>query len=813
MEENFSFGYWLRRQRLARDLRQDELATQLGIATVTLRKLESDARRPSLQVVTRVAAVFDLDAEQSDRLRQVARADLSPLALPLSDKPVVSASAPTPRHNLPAPPNAFIGRAQPLANLHTLLATTNLRLLTLTGPGGSGKTRLALQLASTLIDRYPDGIWLVDLAPIADETLVAGAICRVLPVPVPDRQTPAEYLRHYLRSKRLLLLLDNCEQVVTAAPLIGRLLATAPGLTVLATSRVPLRLRGEHAFAVPPLALPDPGAALSLAQLSQVEALQFFAAVARTALPQFSLSAQNAPAVAAICRRLDGLPLAIELAAARLRLFTPQTLLARLDDRLTLLSGGPRDLPQRQQTLRNTLDWSYALLDPAAQTLFARLGVFVGSYTLDAVEAIATDAAVPDVLESTAMLVEHNLLQREEGLDGMPRLRMLEVMREYALEHLAARGELAALRERHATYYLGLTTTAGPHFTAQEQEAWKQQLADEQDNLRAALAWQTAQPGGLPPDVRFAAVLVRHWTFSLQSHPLPRAILGLEGVEASRITAVQRAREDALCADLLGIYAARGDTWRSTVVLFLIGSLRENYGDPTGAIPILERCLRQYQQLGYAWGIAAASFDIARARHKLTSDRSADLSALLDALDQFRRLGSPRACSAVLGWLGFWSIEYGDWTAAAHYFAERQELNRQVGNAEGVANTHNNLGLLAYRQGDLARTVGQLQACILQAQQLAITSLIAWSLIPLGWIALAYGQPEQAVRLIGAGKALYQHPAGLTLAFEQAETEQVLARARVQLGATGFAAAWAAGQTLTVEQAVAEALAWADAGG
>jgi predicted ATPase/transcriptional regulator with XRE-family HTH domain len=663
MDENFSFGYWLRRQRLARDLRQDDLASQLAIATSTLRKLESDARRPSPQLIARVADAFGLAAEEADRLRRVARADLSPAALPLPNEPVNAAPPPERRHDLPAPPNPFIGRVEVLADLHALLTSTNLRLLTLIGPGGSGKTRLALQLASTLLDHYPDGVCFVDLAPLDDHALVAGAIARALAVPVPGNQTPDEYLRHYLRARRLLLLLDNCEQVVVAAPLIGALLATAPGLTVLATSRVPLRLRGEHEFAVPPLALPDPGADLSLEQLSQVEAVQLFAGVARTVLTSFSLTEQNAPAVAAICRRLDGLPLAIELAAARLRLFTPQALLVRLDERLRLLTGGLRDVPARQQTLRRTLDWSYDLLDAPQQALFARLGVLVGGGTLEAVAAIGADAAVPDVLESAAALVEHSLLQRAEGPDGEPCLLMLETMREYALERLAARGELAALRQRHAAYYLGLTTAAGPQFTVQDQEAWKQQLADEQANLRAALAWQRAQPGGLPPDVRFAAVLVRHWSFSLQSHPLPVAILGLEGVAASPSTAVHRAREEALCEDLLAIYEARGDTWRSTVVLFLIGSLRKNHGDPAGALPILERCLRQYQQLGYAWGIAAASFDIARARHQISFDGTADRAALCDVLDQFRRLGSPAACSAVLGWLGFWSMEHSDCAA------------------------------------------------------------------------------------------------------------------------------------------------------
>src|SRR5579859_2424555 len=360
-------------------------------------------------------------------------------------------------NNLPFQLTSFIGREQELSDLVHLLGAA--RLITLTGPGGSGKTRLALQVAAQMLDAFPDGVWFVDLFGVLDAVGVIPAIAQVLTVRESEGRSLAVSLAAYLRRKRLLLLLDNFEQVVAAAPQLYELLTAALGPTILVTSRVLLRVGGEHVYTLQPLPLPDLAGDAAPERVRHNPAVQLFVARAQALEPDFALTADNAIAIATICTRLDGLPLSIELAAARVRLLPPRALLERLDQRLPLLTGGERERPRRQQTLRDTLQWSWELLEPAEQALFRRLGVFASGWTLAAAAAICDRAGELDLLEGLTSLVDNSLVH-QRGLDGETRFGMLATLREFALEQLEASGEAAALRRHHAEYYTDLVERA-----------------------------------------------------------------------------------------------------------------------------------------------------------------------------------------------------------------------------------------------------------------------------------------------------------------------------------------------------------------
>ncbi|MDQ2787823.1 MAG: helix-turn-helix domain-containing protein, partial [Chloroflexota bacterium] len=477
--EDQTFGERLRQHRRAAGLSQEALAERAGLSVAAIAALERGRRtRPHPDTVALLATALALPPP--DRVTFIAAAT--------GDRPTVPERVmPRLTPTLPMPPTLLIGRERTEAAVLDLLQKTNgPRLLTLTGPGGVGKTRLALAVAALMGEAYADGVCFIDLSAVRDPPLVAATLAQALGLRERDGQPVYDLVLAYLRDQQRLLVLDNFEQVLDAAPIVADLLARCPRLVLLVTSRAALRVRGEQQFRVPPLAVPPSGRAVAPETAAGYPSVQLFVARAQAIQPDFTLNAANAAAVAQTCARLDGLPLALELAAARINVLPPAALLARLERRLAVLRDGARDLPARQRTLRATLDWSYDLLDAGEQALFARLGVFAGGATLAAITAICTPDDEMAALDTVAALADMSLVLPIEG-GGEPRTGMLVTLREYARDRLAERGEATRFDRAHAAYYLALAEAAEPMLTGAEQGLWLDKIEREHDNLRAAL--------------------------------------------------------------------------------------------------------------------------------------------------------------------------------------------------------------------------------------------------------------------------------------------------------------------------------------
>src|SRR6266700_1685670 len=640
-------------------------------------------------------------------------------------------------HNLPVQPTPLIGREREVAAVQQLLLREDVRLLTLTGPGGSGKTRLGLHAAAELSYHFTDGIYFVNLAPISDAELVAPTVAQTLGVKESPTRSMVEQLQAFLQEKRLLLVLDNFEQVVSAAPRLSDLLARCPDLKLLVTSRTVLHLAAEHEFAVPPLSLPDLNHLPDLVTLSQYEAVALFIARAQALKPEFQVSHANAPAVAEICARLDGLPLAIELAAARIKLLPPPALLARLGQRLAVLTSGGRDAPARQQTLRKTIEWSYQLLDAEEQRLFRRLSVFVGGCTLQAIEAVyaALDTQPPavPVLDGAASLLDKSLLRQTESEAEEPRLVILETIREYGREALEASGEAEVTHQAHATYSLALAEEAERAWNGPQQAGWLARLEQEHDNLRAAMNW-LLERGEAERALRLGTALWWFWYTHEHRHEgwneLSRALERSEGVAMPL-----RAR-----------------------ALWAAGSLAGSLGHVERGAVLCQESLALFREIGDTQGMGDATFHLAHvafARWDLAAARS----LFEESLVFLREAGDKTLTAWALNALALVILYQGEY-ARVHPLAEQAvETFRELGDTTGVAISLMTLARVAFCQGDLVRAQALAAEGLARASETGITSAEALALALQGEIALAQGEMATARLLIEQSHTLWQEVA------------------------------------------------------
>jgi predicted ATPase/transcriptional regulator with XRE-family HTH domain len=905
------FGALLRQQRLAADLTQEALAERAGLGRRSIQHLERGDVLPRRETARRLAIVLGLTGEQRTRFEALAQ----PLCRPRGTSGELSSTSPvrgaalwgTATHNLPAQVTSFIGREREIAEVRRLLGTT--RLLTLIGTGGTGKTRLAVQVVAGLLDHYPQGVWLAELAPIGDPDGVPTAVAGAVGVREEAGQPLVATLVAALRPRHLLLVLDNCEHLLDAcAALVEALLRGCPHVTVLATSREPVSLAGETSWRVPSLALPDSEHLPPPEALGQVEAVRLFVERALAAHPHFALTAHNAPLVAQVCRQLDGIPLAIELAAARLRGLSIEDLAARLDQRFRLLTGGSRTALPRQQTLQATVDWSYGLLNMSEQVLFTRLAVFSGGFTLEAAEAVCAGEPVPvaAVLDLVLRLVDKSLVAVESERAGRTRYRLLETLRQYGREGLVTRGEAETLYARHVAHYRDVAEQA-MQMIREMQQPVMDRLEAEDENLRQALGW-ALDHGEVQEGLRLAGALRLFWWYRGSFGEGRRwlaALLALPGAAAPTAARAQalyaqaslqfgsgwlagrywqgagerRAlHEEALAiareggdvvgqawnlvflGSLLGptdyagarahleeglaLANAQGDRGLDHIALIFLGAVAWIQGDRSAArrwyTQSLGHAQRDRDQNGYA-----------RALHHLASmtfqegDATAARPGLEESLAIFRELPDRMGVAMVLGMFGVVAAAEGDSAHARACFVEKRALWEQVGERSGIASALRDLGWLARREGapaearahylealgverdlgdgagiaatvvglgDLARDQGDdAQAAALYVE--ALTQLrgseaqneCAACLEGLAAVAWAAGDAERATRLCGAAAVLRLPEITVTPAFMAGGAGLIVAT-RTVLDEEAFAAAWAAGQALALEDAVALAL-------
>jgi predicted ATPase/transcriptional regulator with XRE-family HTH domain len=833
IENDLTFGQWLRRQRRALDLTQFDLAVRVPCAKGTIRRLEGDDLRPSKQLAERLAEILGVPVHMRESFVLFARNGIQTASFGLSvvdvhfgDKgqtPIGRQPPTLRRYQIPAAVNGLIGRTHAVSVAVELLLQPDVRLVTLTGAPGVGKTRLAMQIAEQIQHKFREGVCFVALAPLRTAEHVLPAIAQAINLLDSGRMLlPALFDR--LRSEETVLVLDNFEHVIGAAPDIAALLSSAPTLKVLCTSRVPLRLVGEHEFVVPPLALPDLANLSLRSVLAENPAVALFVERAYAAHPGFELTDDNVRQLAEICHRLDGLPLAIELAATRIKLFSPAAILARLDRRLPFLIGGTREAPERQRTLEAAIAWSYDLLDDAEKICFARLGLFRGGWTLEAAEAVCGEDI--DVVSTLAALVDHSLVQSMHVEHGDVRFTMLEIIREFALMRLDEHKESIVVQARHAYYFLSLAIRGERGLQGKDQVDWMRRLNADNNNLHSAFAWSLSSWGNVELGLDAGAALWwfwwtngqvgegRRWLYSLlqratnigltDTKAYGRALLGagilafFAGDFASALPQFEEARDLSKRLD---------DRITNGYAIFMIGTVMVLSSRVDAGYECLKQASAILRKVGVqaAWHVGVTSL----AQTLLSFERG-----LLDEAQQhadagmavFRRLGQPYGIGLAFNYQGDVARLRGDYVIAAERYEASLPLLRQANAKSEIPAVLHNLAHVVLAQGDLLR-----------AQRLFTESLelhrangnqmgMAECLIGLAAVALTQGQPQRTATLLGAIDTLLS-PLNVPLfAAEQAIYQQTKEAVQEALGVEK----WLAGKEIGRAMSLAEIIRFVD---
>jgi predicted ATPase/transcriptional regulator with XRE-family HTH domain len=763
---SLDFGTVLRRHRRARGLTQEALAERARLSRDAISALERSRRRtPRPDTLALLADALELADPERASFAAAARQ---------AQTPEVDAPELATLNNLPVSPTPLIGRAGEVEAAATLLRRPDVRFLTLTGPAGVGKTRLALAVAARVADSFADGVFVVPLGSVGDPATVVTAIAVTLGVREQEAQALIETVRAHLRQRQVLLVLDNFEHLAVAAPLLASLLAGSRWLKLLVTSRAPVHVRGERQFAVPPLAIPDADGISSAEALARVPAVALFVERAEAAAPDFKLTAANASSIAAICRRLDGLPLALELAAARTRVLSPAALLARLETPLPLLVDGALDLPERQKTMRRTLEWSYELLDEPHKVLFRRLAPFTGSFSLQAAQRVctATGELGCDVLTSMASLVDQSLLLRvaEDSLDE-PRFRMLYTIREYATERLRETEEADRVYEAHAAYYLDLAGVLGPRLSGPDQLVWLNRLEQDYDNLVAGLSWFTSS-SETERATQFGIGLWQFWW--------------LKGTYSEG-----RAHQEAVAA----LPAAPGSESARADLFSRVAEFARLQGDFEHARTYHEQSLAISRSLGDRRRVAAQLREIGRLA-LIEGHLDVARTVLDEALALHRALNDRHGLALVLSFIAELDFVQGNIGSGSAHLTQALELQRIFDDQSGMAVTLQLLGHAAREQGDWQGAELLLRDSLELFQQAGPSWGVAWALEGFALLAAARGQAARALRLAGAAAARREALGLLSTPLARDIFASKLAVVRLDLTDAAATEAWASGHAM-----------------